>query len=148
VDPGALAADSGARGRMQIELPAAWLAEPCAIELTVPSRLVCALCDGGGCDSCGRSGALRAPVDRAARTVHVALPRAARGVALRIVEPFGPLGGIAQLILEVREGSEPSPGVIRCGKAIAEPRIAAAWPGMALVALAMAAAILIALFAR
>lgn len=148
MDPGALAEDGGPRGRVLIELPRAWLDEPCAIDLTVPSRLVCARCDGGGCDGCGRSGALRAPLDMAARTVHVELPRAARGVALRIVEPFGPLGGIAQLIVEVREGGAPSPGVIRREKALVKPRVAAAWPGMALVALAMAAAILIAAFAR
>jgi hypothetical protein len=172
VDPEALAAEGGPRGLVRIELPAAWLVEPCAIDLTVPPRLVCARCDGGGCDGCERSGAVRAPSDRATRTVRVTLPRDAHRVAVRIAEPFGPRGGIAQLILEVREGRAPSPGVIRCGRALAPPllggagprfrgllghgvdlrfsgpRGALAWSGMALVALAMVAAILIALFAR
>jgi hypothetical protein len=92
--------------------------------------------------------------------VRVTLPRDAHRVALRIAEPFGPEGGVAQLILEIREGSEPSPGVIRCGRSLTPPALgfaalrpggprgAIAWPGMALVALAMTAAILITLFAR
>lgn len=148
MDPEALAVESGARGRMRIELPPAWLAEPCAIEVTVPPRLVCARCDGGGCDGCHRSGAVCAPPDKAARTVRVALPRAGSAVALRIVDPFGPEGGIAQLLLEVRAGAVASPGVTRCIATPARPRGARAWPGLTLVTLAMVAAIAITLLTR
>jgi hypothetical protein len=148
VDPEARAAEGGARGRLRIELPPAWLTEPCAIEVTAPPRLVCARCDGGGCDGCHRSGAVRAPEAEAARKVRVALPRAASAVALRIAEPFGPEGGIAQLILEIREGRAPSPGVTRCTAEPARPRLAPVWPGVTLVTLAMVAAIVISLLAR
>jgi hypothetical protein len=169
VDPAALAAEDGPLARLRIELPAAWLAEPCAIDVTVPPRLVCARCDGGGCDGCGRSGALRAPSDRSGRTVRVALPRAALGAALRIAEPFGPDAGIAQLYLEIREGSGPSAGVARSDEPLVRPwsrlrfrgplrrwsglrfrgpLAELAWPSVAIVALAMAAAIVIALMRR
>lgn len=148
VDPEALAVEGGARGRMRIDLPSAWLAEPCAIEVTVPPRLVCARCDGGGCDGCHRSGAVRAPQDSAARTVRVSLPRAESAVALRIADPFGPEGGIAQLLLEIRAGAVPSPGVTRHLTTPARPRGVLAWPGLTLVTLAMVAAIVITLLTR
>jgi hypothetical protein len=35
------------------------------------------------------------------------------GVALRIVRPFGDEAAIEQLIVEVRAGASPSPGVVR-----------------------------------
>ena len=37
--------------------------------ITAPARLACARCDGGGCDACARSGALRSPADAGDRVV-------------------------------------------------------------------------------
>jgi hypothetical protein len=149
VDPAALDQADGARGRLQIEVPPDWLAGPCEIDVVVPLRVTCARCDGGGCDGCGRSGAVHAPRDGAARTVRVALPEGGDGVALRLAHPFGPEGGIAQLILEIRRGARPSPGVTRLAKAPAPLRKPAlAWTAFALAALAATAAALVELLAR
>src|SRR5690242_3451348 len=75
VDPRALDASSGARARLRVGVPAAWLAEGGELELRVPARLACARCDGGGCDGCARSGALRAPEPASARVVRAYVPR-------------------------------------------------------------------------
>ena len=61
VDPGALDLSAGPRARLSVEVPEAWLAEGADVAVTAPARLVCARCDGGGCDGCARSGALRSP---------------------------------------------------------------------------------------
>lgn len=41
-----------------VHVPGTWLAEGATIRLEPPPRLPCATCGGGGCDACGRSGAL------------------------------------------------------------------------------------------
>ena len=57
-------------------------------------------CDGGGCDSCGRSGAIRLDLSEAERTTHVVLPAEARdAMRIRLVKP---VEGLEQLTLEVR----------------------------------------------
>lgn len=114
LDPQALEDEEGARARLRITVPSAWLDEACELELVVPLRLPCARCDGGGCDGCGRSGAIKAPGGEAERTLSTRLPPVeATGVALRISRPFGPEAEIAQLFLEVRAGDAPSLGVRR-----------------------------------
>jgi hypothetical protein len=40
----------------RIRVPRGWLKEGAVIELDLPRHLVCAACDGGGCDVCERSG--------------------------------------------------------------------------------------------
>lgn len=110
LDPGALDADEGPRGRLSIELPVAWLEGGVEVDVEVPLRLTCARCDGGGCDGCGKSGALRL-ADLPSRTVRVALPRGAgEGVALRLARPLGDEAGLDQLLLEIRPGPVASEG--------------------------------------
>jgi hypothetical protein len=58
-------------------VPRAWLKQGALVELDLPRHLVCAACDGGGCDTCDRSGGVTlrergAPAD----VLEVALPRA------------------------------------------------------------------------
>jgi hypothetical protein len=74
-----------------------WLARGEAIELELPRNLACAACGGGGCDTCGRSGAITLRQrDELPEVVEITLPaRAAddapdsRGVTLRIPEQGG-----------------------------------------------------------
>jgi hypothetical protein len=40
----------------RIRVPRSWLKQGALIELELPRHLVCAACDGGGCDVCERSG--------------------------------------------------------------------------------------------
>ena len=40
----------------RVRVPKAWLKHGALVELELPRHLVCAACDGGGCDVCERSG--------------------------------------------------------------------------------------------
>lgn len=114
IDRGALDADEGPRARARVTVPAAWADGASLLEVTVPRALECARCDGGGCDACGRSGALRGPESDAARVVRLRLPRGlGDGVALRLARPFGRGSEITQLWLEVRPGDAPGKSVRR-----------------------------------
>lgn len=150
LDPRALDEGTGARGRVRLEVPAAWLDAGCRIEILVPRRVPCARCDGGGCDSCGKSGALRAPDAEAARRLEITLPEGCgEAVALRLVDPFGD-GLVEQLLLEIRAGRA-SPEVTRVPDPpapLALPPPLVPWRGVIMAALAAAAAILAALLAR
>jgi hypothetical protein len=98
LDPGELDALTGPHGKMTTTLSTSQLGSP--VDIVVPSRLVCARCDGGGCDSCGRSGAIRLEVSEAERTTQVVLPSDARdALRVRLVRP---VEGLEQLTLEVR----------------------------------------------
>lgn len=112
LDKDALEHDAGPRARAKIEVPERWAKEGALVAITLPKVLTCARCDGGGCDGCGRSGALRAPGNERARVVRVRLPGPlGDGVALRLAEPFGRASRIAQLWIEVRPAKEASPSV-------------------------------------
>jgi hypothetical protein len=101
LDPSELDALTGPHGKMTATLARSQLGE--AIAIVVPSRLVCARCEGGGCDSCGRSGAIRLELSEAERTTHVVLPSDTReAVRVRLVRPLGESAGLEQLTLEVR----------------------------------------------
>jgi hypothetical protein len=153
LDPSALDACTGARARLAVGVPAAWLAEGGELELTAPLRLPCAGCDGGGCDACARSGVLRAAADVPARTLRTRIPGGSAGaVAIRIPRPFGAGCAIEQLLLELRPAERPS----ACIRRIAAPRIptfapapveAIPWPAVG-AALVAAASILLALLSR
>lgn len=150
VDPEALSASAGARGRVRIEVPAAWLAEGSELELAAPTKIACDRCAGGGCDACGRSGALRAP--ETARAVRLQVPAGSTGgVALRIVRPFGDEAAIEQLIIEVRAGASPSPGVVRRtpapSRALAQRAAEKSSPSAVAVRVALAFALLLAIAA-
>ncbi len=154
LDPGALDACEGARARLSIEVPAAWLTQGAELVINAPARLACARCDGGGCDACARSGVLRVPVDARDRTLRVTHPAASepRGIALRIPDPFGPEHEIAQLLLEVRAAAHPSASVTRI---VPPPQpsglaadLAAGHIPFPILAAAVIAAVLFALFGR
>ena len=102
-DPRTLDVQDGSRASLSVNVPSHWFEEGASIELTVPTRLTCARCDGGGCDGCERSGALRAPADEDRRRVIVNLPpQSNTNLRIRIVDPFE--GEIAQLLIDVRAG--------------------------------------------
>jgi hypothetical protein len=75
-------------------VPRQWLAGGAQIELELPRNVTCAACEGGGCDACGRSGALtlRGRQDPA-ELVQITLPRrdaaSSEAVVLRIPERGG-----------------------------------------------------------
>jgi len=100
MDPEALEHLDGTRGRMRIEVLEAWAGA--SVRIAVPRQLVCASCEGGGCDRCQRSGALRPPPDG---SLSLRLPRAlGEGVVVRVADPFGPNGTVDLLLIEVRRG--------------------------------------------
>jgi hypothetical protein len=75
-------------------VPRAWLKQGVLVELDLPRHLVCAACDGGGCDTCDRSGGVTlrdrgAPAD----VLELALPRAPNEEAFVIRLPER--GGLA-----------------------------------------------------
>lgn len=81
------------------------------MEVTVPARLACAHCDGGGCDSCQRTGAVRAPESARDRQLRLRLPRIGHAaVGIRIVKPFAD-SPIEQLTVELRRAEHASPQV-------------------------------------
>lgn len=101
-----------------------WLAVGEVVELELPRNLACAACGGGGCDACGRSGAITLRQrDEPAEVVEVTLPsRSAdelpdsRGITLRIPE----LGGLPEpgselprgvLLLTVVPSSQADPNI-------------------------------------
>jgi hypothetical protein len=110
-----------------------WLEEGAAIQFQVPRNLTCAACDGGGCDTCGRSGAisLRARGEPG-EVLTVTLPRCDAssgnaGVVLRIPEQ----GGFVQqgpplprgmLLLSVSAGERADAGVSRIRATLAPPQ--------------------------
>lgn len=150
LDRDALEASTGPRGRLAITVPAAWLGDACVLDLTAPARLTCARCDGGGCDGCGKSGVVRAPVEVEARELHATLPGGtAGGVAMRLAQPFGAGCAIEQLILEVRAGDAPTAGVTRRSPPapVAEPAAPTLLPVVVGILVAVAA-VVAALIAR
>jgi hypothetical protein len=101
-----------------------WLSRGEVIELELPRNLACAACGGGGCDRCGRSGAITLRKrDEPAEVVEVTLPVRSnddlpdsRGITLRIPEQ----GGLPEhgsdlprglLLLTVVPSPEPDPTI-------------------------------------
>jgi hypothetical protein len=101
-----------------------WLSVGEVIELELPRNLACAACGGGGCDACGRSGAITLRKrDEPAEVVEVTLPARSgddlpdsRGITLRIPEQ----GGLPEqgsdlprgvLLLTVVPSPEPDPSI-------------------------------------
>jgi hypothetical protein len=114
LDPSALDARAKEpRGRASIVVPTAWLREGARLELELPKRLRCDLCDGGGCDACASSGAYRLEIDAAKAMVSLTLPRVTDDhLALRITNPVATTEGAPKLlVVHVAAGEAPSPGV-------------------------------------
>jgi hypothetical protein len=101
-----------------------WLTVGEVVELELPRNLACAACGGGGCDTCGRSGAITLRKrDEPAEVVEVTLPARksddvpdSRGVTLRIPEQ----GGLPEpgselprgvLLLTVVPSPDPDPSI-------------------------------------
>jgi hypothetical protein len=112
-DPNSLDASEGSRAALRIVVPEGWLRDGAELEVTAPKKLSCDRCDGGGCDGCGRSGALLAPDEPDDRRLSLHLPGGhAEGLQLRIVDPFQD-AEIEQVIVTVQPGLEASTGVVR-----------------------------------
>ena len=106
-----------------LTVPADWLRQAATIEFELPRNLKCSACDGGGCDSCGRAGAVstrrrKDPVER----VQVTLPAGSDGDApnsRRIVVRIPERGALpadselprGHLMLSIRPGQEADAGV-------------------------------------
>ena len=105
---------AGPRGRLTVDVLEAWLEAGTVLEIVVPARLACARCEGGGCDECGRSGAIRIAGAEEERRLRITLSESARG--LRLTRPLGPDAGLDQLIVELRAAAVPS-GFCRRGDA-------------------------------
>jgi hypothetical protein len=139
-DPEALDLAEGPRALLRIDVPVAWLESGAAIEVAVPRLLPCARCDGGGCDGCDRSGALRAPAGE--RSIELRLPGgAATEVRVRLVQPFED-STIQQLLVEVRGGDAPGANVRLL--AVEPKRLAlplSAWVALAIAVIAAVAAL-------
>ncbi len=101
-----------------------WLVVGEVVELELPRNLACATCGGGGCDACGRSGAITLRKrDEPAEVVEVTLPaRSAdelpdsRGITLRIPEQGGlppPDSDLPRgvLLLTVVPSPDPDPSI-------------------------------------
>ena len=101
-----------------------WLALGEVIELELPRNLSCAACGGGGCDTCGRSGAITLRRrEEPAEVVEVTLPSRpadeqpdSRGITLRIPEQGGlpdPGSDLPRgvLLLTVVPSQEPDPSI-------------------------------------
>jgi hypothetical protein len=147
VDKYALDSSDGGRARLKVTVPTSWLSEGARLAITAPKLLACARCDGGGCDACDRSGALRGPRAPERREIQLELPSSddGNGVILRLQRPFEE-GEIDQLLVQIRTGSEPSRGVTRISPIVvasgAEEAVSPSWSQIALVAAAILAAIL------
>jgi hypothetical protein len=108
LDPNELDRADGQRGRLTIDVLTEWLVAGDTVELVAPARIVCARCEGGGCDACERSGALRLNGDVTARTIRLTLPPTTSSrVLVRLLRPLGDDAGLEQLSVEVRASSTP-----------------------------------------
>jgi len=110
----------------RIRIPRAWLTDGAVVEFEVPRNVMCAACEGGGCDKCERAGAfsLRARQEKA-EVVRVTLPQRAfdeppssgpKGFLVRIPEKGGlpPEGSRLPrglLLLRIEPADKPDAGV-------------------------------------
>lgn len=113
LDPAALDVKASPRARVSIIVLKEWLREGARLEVELPSKLRCDLCDGGGCDLCERSGAYRAPEE--GKKVSLTLPRVTDDyLALRVTNPFGDREP-ALLVVRLAAGPDASAGVTWIG---------------------------------
>jgi hypothetical protein len=132
-----LDAPRGPDVELALRVPVQWLEQGAMLEIELPRNLACAACSGGGCDACGRSGAvtLRGRKEPA-ELVQVTLPRGEitlsessdrpKVLLLRIPER----GGLSEtdsdlprghLLLSIRVGDEPDAGVGKVRRSIVPP---------------------------
>lgn len=116
VNPEALESAAGVRVRLEVEIPTTWLESKILVDL--PRRLLCARCEGGGCDTCERKGGVRLPEELVGTQIVAPLPKElgdklGDAIEVRLPEPFGPDGPVNQLLLRIRRGMAATPGVHR-----------------------------------
>jgi hypothetical protein len=84
---GDLEGPRGADGAVSITVLPEWFETGARLIVQLPRRVVCATCEGGGCDVCGRSGALLLPHLTDESVLSITLPSTiapARPVTLRV----------------------------------------------------------------
>lgn len=142
----ALAESRGPDVAYRIFVPSDWLEAGVRLDVTLPRRLACAHCEGGGCDRCARSGAVvLRQSDEEPELVEVALAagRPETAQLLRIPDHGGPGAGPALprgcLMLRVEAG-ELSAGV---GRADAEDDSQAGLPTSIWIWLALPVALVL-----
>ena len=119
-DPAELAQAKGPRARLRVTIPASWLEQDVSLQIQAPKLLRCTACGGGGCDQCGRSGALQAPAAQAERVLRVSLAaRCKLPCAVRLAEPF-PGSAIEQLLVQLEPGERASDNVCRVQRRAAQ----------------------------
>ncbi len=144
LDPEALDASNGPVGRFAVDVPSSWRGR--LVDVIAPRHVTCSRCDGGGCDSCKRSGAFKLGVDPAERAFRVHLPNSDDdALLLRIQDPFGEDVAPALLLLETRFGERTSEGVSLVDPLAPARRPRAAFGVVALVAAIAVLALLLAL---
>jgi len=122
---GDLDAARGPDVELLITVERAWFGGKVSVSL--PRNLNCAACSGGGCDRCGRAGALslwaRGEPAREVQLVLPELPSLDQDVCLRVPgegateEGEGAALGPGHLLLRVRPGSSTDQGVVLCAPA-------------------------------
>lgn len=110
----------GPDATLRISVPVDWLTIGAWIEVDLPRTLPCAACGGGGCDRCGRSGAV---VTRGRKelpeVLDLRLPASERGATVRLPKrgglPENGEEGLGRgiLLLTVMPGETASEGVRR-----------------------------------
>ena len=130
--------DSAPRGpdvKHRLRVKRRWLERGETIEIDLPRNLLCAKCDGGGCDTCSGSGALTLRErDAAVEVLQITLPPdqgadPRRAVALRIPERggFSEQAGVPRgmLIMTIMAADETDQGVRRVHPSLVPPPVAA-----------------------
>ena len=110
----------GPDATLRVSVPPSWLAESAWIELDLPRMLACAACSGGGCDLCGRSGAVATRGRKELpEIVELRLPTSERGATVRLPARGGlPESGDltlprGMLLLTITPGEAATEGVRR-----------------------------------
>ena len=152
----------GPDAKYRIRVPEDWLESGAKIQVEIPRNLECARCSGGGCDTCGGSGALTLR-DRSmpAESVRLTLPQGAvvpesgaRGLVLRIPDSGGhPQQGSdlprGLLLLSIIPNTEADPGVrlaapFEPAQLSSRPGPLAGWPRFARLSPTVVLAIIVA----
>lgn len=125
---GAIDVPRGADVIHRIHVAADWLEQGALIEIELPRNLKCAACDGGGCDTCDRSGAISVRGKKElSEVLQVTLPRrdesdlestaSGRTLVIRIPErgglPDSPHLPRGLLLLAVVPSEASDPGIRR-----------------------------------
>ena len=144
VDRDAVGRAEGAHVSVSIVVPPSWAERGATVTVVAKERVVCARCDGGGCDGCEKSGAVRRPREAEARTFSLVLPvNMVAPSAVRVPWPFGERSPVGLAVCVVRLGEAAS----GCSLVAASSAEAPSGPPRALVWAAPVVAFVVALVA-